>query len=110
VPVVTLDSLASRLQGRRVSLVKIDVEGYEWPVLQGGRELIANHRPHMVFEHDVRYCARGGGSPANLQRFFDECGYRLFAVGRGAPAPIEPTNWPENANVWAQPAPVEARA
>lgn len=31
--------------------VKVDVDGYEFNVLQGGRKLFINHRPPMIFEY-----------------------------------------------------------
>jgi FkbM family methyltransferase len=47
VPVVTLDSLGIR---PRVTLIKLDVEGAEPQVLQGGRGLIARDRPLILTE------------------------------------------------------------
>lgn len=37
VPIYTLDSYIEREQNERVSAIKIDVEGYEFPVLNGLR-------------------------------------------------------------------------
>lgn len=48
VRVVALDALA--LQG--VSFIKIDVEGHEWSVLQGARQLLARDRPVLLVEVD----------------------------------------------------------
>jgi FkbM family methyltransferase len=48
VPIVTLDGLALD----RLRLLKIDVEGMEEHVLQGGQETIARHRPILYVEND----------------------------------------------------------
>ena len=40
-----------------VDLVKIDVEGGELDVLLGGKNLLKNHRPHILVEiSDERFC------------------------------------------------------
>ncbi|AFY54590.1 methyltransferase, FkbM family [Rivularia sp. PCC 7116] len=35
----------------KIDFIKIDVEGVEYSVLKGGREIIKNHRPYIIFEH-----------------------------------------------------------
>jgi FkbM family methyltransferase len=50
VPVTTLDALAASLTWPKVDFIKIDVEGMEWEVLLGGRDLLARHRPIVLFE------------------------------------------------------------
>lgn len=52
------DLLGPMLEGTRVGLVKIDVEGFEHQVLQGMRALIARHRP-------VIFCEIFGGKSSN---------------------------------------------
>src|SRR5262249_54080908 len=44
---------ASRPEINRVDFIKIDVEGYEEPVLQGARASLARFRPGLVFESGV---------------------------------------------------------
>ena len=48
----TLDSwtLKNIPNNKKVSLIKIDVEGYELPVLQGARRLLSKHKPVLVLE------------------------------------------------------------
>lgn len=48
VPAVSLDAIAGWLPS--VDLVKIDVEGFEHLVLDGGRETLNRHRPTLVIE------------------------------------------------------------
>jgi FkbM family methyltransferase len=53
VKVRTLDEVVRDLRMRDrgpISLVKIDVEGTEWDVLAGAREVIEQDRPHLVIE------------------------------------------------------------
>lgn len=44
IPAVTLDSLISSLNGREISILKIDVEGHEGPVVRGAAELLSGKR------------------------------------------------------------------
>ncbi len=80
VPVTTLDALG--LPALR--LLKVDVEGMEAEVLQGGRDTIARTRPLLYVEND-----REEKSPA-LIRLVLGMGYRLFWH---LPRMFNPQNW-----------------
>jgi FkbM family methyltransferase len=57
-----IDGLAPHLGARRVTCVKIDVEGTELNVLQGAMGLLQNHRPQLVIElasEESRQSVRG---------------------------------------------------
>lgn len=56
VPVVTLDS--ENLTN--VDLIKIDVQGWEYEVLQGAKETIKKHQPWVIFEvnQDIDECCQ----------------------------------------------------
>lgn len=75
VPVDTLDAIVSeRLQDRQgqVTLIKIDVEGYEQEVLRGAPNILRTVKPHLVVEAQ---------SSEQLQRFITELrplGYRCI--------------------------------
>lgn len=46
---VTLDSVAQK-RGLRPTMIKIDVEGAEWSVIQGARTVIGEARPEIILE------------------------------------------------------------
>src|SRR5262245_19678308 len=64
-----------------VGFIKIDVEGHELSVLEGGRELLRRDRPALMIEivdrADLRHYRR-------IADFLAELGYRPFWLERGA--------------------------
>lgn len=98
-----LDAIVEHSGIKRLDLIKIDVEGFEWRVLQGGHETIAKFRPHIVFEYNSEFVRRGGGTPALIGDFLRNQGYRLFAVGKNCAEAIEEDRWPQCADIWAAP-------
>jgi FkbM family methyltransferase len=70
VRVVTLDSLGLS----RLDLLKIDVEGMETEVLEGGRSLIESQRPVIIAEYIK-------ADQQRLTGMLNGWGYRLFIVG-----------------------------
>ncbi len=99
-----LDDIVPAARIERLDLLKIDVEGFEWPVLQGAEQTIEKYRPHIVFEYDADYASRGGGTPELLEEYFRRHRYRLFAIGRNWAEAVDPDNWPQCADIWAVPA------
>lgn len=57
VPVTTLDAYFAA--HRRVSLIKIDVEGAEQAVMRGAERLLADQRPVLLFESEGRHLDGG---------------------------------------------------
>lgn len=98
-----LDSVASTARIERLDLIKIDVEGFEWPVLRGGQQTIAKFRPHIIFEYNAEYVSRSGTDPKAIAEFFRTHRYRLFAIKRTWAELIELSNWPACADIWAVP-------
>jgi FkbM family methyltransferase len=98
-----IDSIVSAVKIDRLDLVKIDVEGFEWPVLRGGEQTIAKLRPHIIFEYDAESSPRGRGDPRVIAEFFRRHRYRLFEIGRTSAPSVELETWPESANIWALP-------
>lgn len=46
----TMDGWAARLTAGRISIIKIDVEGHEYAVIEGARDTIARNRPFITIE------------------------------------------------------------
>ena len=68
VPMIRLDDL----ELARCALIKIDVEGYEWQVIEGARATISRLRPTLYFE-----AKRLPGTEAAMG-FLLQHGYRLY--------------------------------
>ncbi len=105
--VKALDDLYSG-QGRKVSLLKIDVEGYERQVLKGARQLIMRDRPFIVLEHeDDHFDNREQANEAkrNLQEFFSEANYSVFYITQYDADMLFPVKWnrPLDGNLLAIP-------
>ncbi|MDB4872879.1 MAG: noeI, partial [Gemmatimonadales bacterium] len=63
-----------------ISLMKIDVEGAELPVLRGATALIARTRPVIVFEFGTGSAEFYGSTPEGLYAFFAEQHYQLYSL------------------------------
>ncbi len=81
---VEVSTLDAELAGHTPDVLKIDVEGAELAVLEGGRELLARARPAVVFEHVPAASALYGYGSGELWDLLNVCGYRIMSVtGRG---------------------------
>jgi FkbM family methyltransferase len=95
VEVVTLDEVCTGLE-RDVTVIKIDVQGYEFHVLEGARALIRKKKPYIVMEHeddnfidpDAALKAKSG-----LKNFFTENSYAVFYMTRYDPDMMFPVSW-----------------
>lgn len=80
----TLDeTLASFPSSRTVDLIKIDVEGAELKVMEGGRQTIANYRPLIIFEASDESSAAAGYCTNDLFQFIESFDYELRNIGNG---------------------------
>jgi FkbM family methyltransferase len=79
VPVVTLDDYFACAAPPRLDFVKVDVEGMEYEVLAGGREVWRRYRPALYFETLPAFDARrGGGLFSRIERLLADLSYRLY--------------------------------
>jgi FkbM family methyltransferase len=80
VPVITLDLYASRNGIEGVDFIKVDVEGFEYMVFTGARELLASS-PNVVvmFESDPEWCARSGCRQQDSFELLRKLKFRLYS-------------------------------
>ena len=69
----TLDSMCDR----PIRFIKIDVEGHELEVLQGGRQLMTNQQPICMIEAEERHSPQ---AIQNVNSFFQAYGYQGFFI------------------------------
>lgn len=98
-----LDTVLAEAGVGRLDLMKIDVEGFEWPVLQGAENSIERFRPQVVFEYNEEYASRGGATPAIFEDFFRRHRYRLAVMGRSGARSLTAEAWPSSGDIWAVP-------
>ena len=60
----------------KIGLIKIDVEGWEMPVLQGGKRTIQKDHPWIIIEQKQGAQARVGRHKQDITRLLESWGYR----------------------------------
>lgn len=98
VPMTSIDEYVAASGVSAPDLVKIDVEGYELPVIQGARELLSTERPPAVlFESEAEHLREAGVGFSEIVRWFEEeVGFSVYGltpaglvrVARGARVPV----------------------
>jgi FkbM family methyltransferase len=85
IPVNTIDNFVRDRNLGAVDFIKIDVEGMEFDVMQGGQQTLSHFRPILYFETLARYGGAHTGNNFQLIETFlsADCGYQLFKISRG---------------------------
>ena len=82
IEITTLNSFMPYLSNKNIALMKIDVEGHEFQILQGGKELITKyHVPYVVLELTPELLKEVGSEPKDLVQFFVDNGYNISLDG-----------------------------
>jgi FkbM family methyltransferase len=94
---VTVSTLDAELGNRMPRVVKVDVEGAELDVLEGGRSLLSRARPVVIFEHVSSAAALYGSPPGAAWDLLTELDYEVFsATGDG---PFTRAEFVENTSI-----------
>ena len=88
VPTIPLDAWCGGDPARAPGAIKIDVEGHELAVLQGGRQTLRAHRPALVMECHAASWDELGVSRADLDAEVRAIGYKRVCDRRGRPVDI----------------------
>ncbi len=79
VDVIKLDDFFEKKK-KMISLLKIDVQGFEWQVIQGAKNIIIKEKPTIIFEHDDQYLSEPTKVKKELEKFFEEHRYNVFEI------------------------------
>jgi FkbM family methyltransferase len=93
VEVSPLDDLAAKNEISAPNVLKIDVEGMEYWVLQGGKNIIKNSRPTIFIS------THGQANQSRVLQLLQEWNYEIFKIGKGSA---------KNADYLAKPIPLES--
>lgn len=87
-PCYRIDDVLDTLDAGSVSVLKVDVEGFESEALHGAEKTIRRHRPVIVFEHNKMGRSRGHDLD-HFRRTLEKWGaYSLHKLEAGADLPI----------------------
>jgi FkbM family methyltransferase len=89
IPIRRLDDVLTDLGWPCVTLIKMDVEGWEPEVIAGGRESIRRDMPIIFAEFCRERMRINHFSMRDSWTFLQECGYRCFRLARGRFEPLE---------------------
>ncbi|KAL3815667.1 hypothetical protein ACHAXA_006560 [Cyclostephanos tholiformis] len=93
------DVLASAEIRAKIGAVKMDVEGYETHVLQGGRDVLLNSKIPCIFtEFSPGMIRDKGGDPAYLVNSFINAGYTARSSLNGPSLSVDETN--QHGELW----------
>lgn len=90
-----LDTIVQELKLKKIDLIKVDVEGAEHHVLEGGKQAVDKFRPCFIIDlHNPENDIFTG-------KWFTERGYKLERVDKSL-SPILKTDkgWPDKEGVW----------
>jgi FkbM family methyltransferase len=82
---VEVSTLDDELADLAPSVVKVDVEGAELAVLQGGSGLLQDTRPLLIVEHVAEATALYGASSEALWDLLSDVGYEIYAASGEGP-------------------------
>lgn len=82
--IVQADRLDNYLEREhRVDLIKIDIEGYELPALDGLSETISRHKPTILCEYNPLCFQALGYNPADVARYYFDLASNVEVIDHG---------------------------
>jgi FkbM family methyltransferase len=76
-----LDNLLKEMGIQSVDVIKMDVEGAEFSVLQGAQSILKNCHPLLLLELSDQALQNQGSSAAAVLKFLRQMGYEIFTLG-----------------------------
>jgi FkbM family methyltransferase len=116
VTLTTLDAVLGTTDRRRLTLLKLDLEGAEHAALIGASAILHDVRPDVIIEIEDSHLRRMGSSAAQVLGLLEGCGYQFFRPDQASPGEIALTpiggaeRAPSGLNVFATADPARVRA
>jgi FkbM family methyltransferase len=82
---VDVSTLDAEVAGLSPQVVKIDVEGAELEVIEGGRAMLSATKPIVIFEHVATAASLYGTSSEDVWDLLTELSYEIFDVTGNGP-------------------------
>lgn len=97
VPVCTLEHFVHEKKIQRLNFIKMDVEGAEPDVIEGGRDVLLHFAPHMLLELNGILLSRRGSHPGEMVKLLQSLNYSVFPIDRPtkelSPHELSPTDF-----------------
>jgi FkbM family methyltransferase len=103
VRVTSLDRILrydQRCRGRRIALIKLDVEGSELGAVRGMRDTLNRDKPILTIEWNWETAQRFGFVPGDVRDLLSEYGYRAYSTRGGSLAPFAEPRRDQSPMVW----------
>jgi FkbM family methyltransferase len=85
----TLDGYVARNNIEKVDLIKIDVDGHEYTVLKGGREMLQKFSPILVMELSPYVHSEQGNNFGDFIALLRDCRYSLTDLASRKPVKLD---------------------
>ena len=85
-----VDQWIDEFQISAVDFIKIDVEGYEYLVLEGSIKTLLSLKPIVMFELNQMTLALSNRTVEDYLRFSKSCGYKVFGLEYGYKSKLLP--------------------
>lgn len=82
VSVITLDEFVKSHNIDRIDFMKVDIQGSEPHLIEGGRETLARLQPSLCIEVSPTHLMAAGSNSRSLLLALEELGYALFELNR----------------------------
>lgn len=95
VPLKTLDNLIPN--DTKIDFIKIDVEGGEFNVIKGAKNLLLNNKPIIIFEFGLGASNFYNSSPENLFDYLNKLNYKISLLNKWLKneSPLDKTSFKE---------------
>ena len=100
--IVSVDDYCRQEQIEQIDLLKLDIEGGEFDVLLGARDLLRTRAIGCIFLELAEWTAnRSGHSTVDVKRLLSEAGYRIYRLSSGGLTEVQAERTHSSDNVIA---------